>query len=149
MTSELTVREAFFDFCRSVGMTTLFGNPGSTELRMFRDFPADFEYVLALQETVAVAAAAGHSLGTGNATLVSLHSAGGVGHSLGAVFNAYRDRVPVVVIAGQQSRAMLPHHPFLGADERRSSRARTSSGAGSPSAPRTCPPRSPRRTGSR
>ncbi|MEO3825043.1 benzoylformate decarboxylase [Actinomadura sp. B10D3] len=117
MTSELTVREAFFDFCRSVGMTTLFGNPGSTELRMFRDFPADFEYVLALQETVAVAAAAGHSLGTGNATLVSLHSAGGVGHSLGAVFNAYRDRVPVVVIAGQQSRAMLPHRPFLGADE--------------------------------
>lgn len=117
MTSELTVREAFFDFCRSVGMTTVFGNPGSTELRMFRDFPEDFAYVLALQETVAVAAAAGHSLGTGNATLVSLHSAGGVGHSLGAVFNAYRDRVPVVVVAGQQSRAMLPTHPFLGADE--------------------------------
>ena len=108
MTTELTVREAFFDFCRRVGMTTVFGNPGSTELRMFRDFPGDFEYVLALQETVAVAAAAGHSLGTGNATLVSLHSAGGVGHSLGAVFNAYRDRVPVVIIAGQQSRAMLP-----------------------------------------
>ncbi|HEU5023348.1 MAG TPA: benzoylformate decarboxylase [Spirillospora sp.] len=117
MTTELTVREAFFDFCRRVGMTTVFGNPGSTELRMFRDFPGDFEYVLALQETVAVAAAAGHSLGTGNATLVSLHSAGGVGHSLGAVFNAYRDRVPVVIIAGQQSRAMLPAHPFLGADE--------------------------------
>ncbi|TDD82091.1 benzoylformate decarboxylase [Actinomadura darangshiensis] len=117
MTSELTVREAFFDFCRTVGMTTVFGNPGSTELRMFRDFPDDFDYVLALQETVAVAAAAGHSLGTGNATLVSLHSAGGVGHSLGAVFNAYRDRVPVVVLAGQQSRAMLPTHPFLGADE--------------------------------
>ncbi|GGQ38577.1 benzoylformate decarboxylase [Actinomadura coerulea] len=117
MTTRLTVREAFFDFCRSVGMTTVFGNPGSTELRMFRDFPDDFRYVLALQETVAVAAAAGHSLGTGGATLVSLHSAGGVGHSLGAVFNAYRDRVPVVIIAGQQSRAMLPTRPFLGADE--------------------------------
>ncbi|WP_141583957.1 benzoylformate decarboxylase [Actinomadura sp. WMMA1423] len=117
MTTQLTVREAFFDFCRSVGMTTVFGNPGSTELRMFRDFPDDFRYVLALQETVAVAAAAGHALGTGAATLVSLHSAGGVGHSLGAVFNAYRDRVPVVIIAGQQSRAMLPAHPFLGADE--------------------------------
>lgn len=117
MTTQLTVREAFFDFCRSVGMTTVFGNPGSTELRMFRDFPDDFRYVLALQETVAVAAAAGHSLGTGGATLVSLHSAGGVGHSLGAVFNAYRDRVPVVIIAGQQSRAMLPTRPFLGADE--------------------------------
>lgn len=117
MTTQITVREAFFDFCRAVGMTTFFGNPGSTELRMFRGFPADFRYVLALQETVAVAAAAGHSLGTGGATLVSLHSAGGVGHSLGAVFNAYRDRVPVVIVAGQQSRAMLPTRPFLGADE--------------------------------
>jgi benzoylformate decarboxylase len=49
--------------------------------------------------------------------LVSLHSAGGVGHALGAVFNAYRDRVPLVVIAGQQTRAMLPTRPFLSADE--------------------------------
>jgi benzoylformate decarboxylase len=112
-----TVRDAVYDFCRRTGMTTIFGNPGSTELRMFRDFPEDFRYVLALQETVAVAAAAGHALGTGSAALVSLHSAGGVGHSLGAVFNAYRDRVPVVIIAGQQSRAMLPTRPFLGADE--------------------------------
>jgi benzoylformate decarboxylase len=112
-----TVREAFFDFARRAGMTTVFGNPGSTELRMFRDFPDDFRYVLALQETIAVAGAAGHAMGTGTAALVSLHSAGGVGHSLGAVFNAYRDRVPLVIIAGQQSRAMLLNRPFLGADE--------------------------------
>ncbi|MCP2336226.1 benzoylformate decarboxylase [Actinomadura rupiterrae] len=115
--TEYTVRDAFYDYCRRVGMTTIFGNPGSTELKMFTDWPDDFEYVLALQETVAVAAAAGHALGTGRAGLASLHSAGGVGHSLGAVFNAYRDRVPVVIIAGQQGRAMLPYRPFLGADE--------------------------------
>lgn len=113
----LTVREAVFDLFRQVGATTLFGNPGSTELRMFEDWPEDFTYVLALQESVAVAAAAGHALGTGRAAVVSLHSAGGVGHSLGAVFNAFRDRVPLVVIAGQQSRAMLPTRPFLSADE--------------------------------
>ncbi|MFM9372279.1 benzoylformate decarboxylase [Streptomyces sp. Da 82-17] len=112
-----TVREAVLDLCRRTGMTTVFGNPGSTELRMLRDWPADFRYVLALQESLAVAMAAGHALGTGRAGLVSLHSAGGVGHGLGAVFNAYRDRVPVVVVAGQQSRSLLPLHPFLGADE--------------------------------
>ncbi|MFD0854497.1 thiamine pyrophosphate-binding protein, partial [Actinomadura adrarensis] len=94
MTSGFTVRDALYDFCRRAGMTTVFGNPGSTELRMLRGFPDDFTYVLALQETVAVAAASGHALGTGRAALVNLHSAGGVGHSLGAVFNAYRDRVP-------------------------------------------------------
>ncbi|GGV08122.1 benzoylformate decarboxylase [Actinomadura cremea] len=117
MTTEFTVRDAVFDFCRRVGMTTIFGNPGSTELRMFRDFPEDFSYVLGLQEIVAVGAAAGHAIGKGNAALVNLHSAGGVGHGLGAVFNAYRDRVPLVVVAGQQTRAMLPTRPFLGADE--------------------------------
>ncbi len=116
-TDELTVREAVFDFLRQVGATTFFGNPGSTELRMFEDWPDDFRYVLGLQESVVLATAAGHAMGTGRAAVVSVHSAGGVGHALGAVFNAYRDRVPLLIIAGQQSRAMLPTRPFLSADE--------------------------------
>nr|WP_296069875.1 benzoylformate decarboxylase [uncultured Actinoplanes sp.] len=113
----MKVREAFLDVCRQAGMTTWFGNPGSTELRMLRDWPADFRYVLGLQESSAVGIAAGYAIATGRPALVSLHSAGGVGHALGAVFNAYRDRVPLVVIAGQQTRAMLPTQPFLSADE--------------------------------
>ncbi|MFF3904704.1 benzoylformate decarboxylase [Streptomyces sp. NPDC001848] len=112
-----TVLTCVREFCRDTGMTTVFGNPGSTELRMFRDWPDDFSYVLALQESIAVAMAAGHATGTGRAALVSLHSAGGVGHALGAVFNAYRDRIPLVLIAGQQSRPLLQLRPFLGADE--------------------------------
>ncbi|MGN9909826.1 benzoylformate decarboxylase [Phytohabitans sp. LJ34] len=116
-TAGLSVREAFFDVCRRAGMTTWFGNPGSTELRMFRDWPGDFAYVLALQEASAVGIAAGHAIATGRPSLVTLHSAGGVGHALGAVFDAYRDRVPLVVVAGQQSRSMLAARPFLSADE--------------------------------
>src|SRR5437588_159887 len=45
----VTVREAVFALLRDVGLTTIFGNPGSTELPMFRDFPADFRYLLAMQ----------------------------------------------------------------------------------------------------
>ncbi|MFD8570335.1 benzoylformate decarboxylase [Streptomyces sp. NPDC059639] len=112
-----TVRAAVVDLLRATGMTTVFGNPGSTELRMFRDWPDDFTYVLGLQESSAVAMAAGHALGTGRAGFVSLHSAGGVGHGLGAVFNAYRDRVPLVIVAGQQARSLIQLRPFLGADE--------------------------------
>ncbi|MFC9927723.1 benzoylformate decarboxylase [Streptomyces sp. NPDC127190] len=112
-----TVREAVVRFLRDTGMTTVFGNPGSTELRMFRDWPEDFRYVLALQESVAVGMAAGYALGTRRAAFVSLHSAGGVGHALGAVFNAFRDRVPLVIVAGQQARSLLRLRPFLGADE--------------------------------
>lgn len=112
-----TVLDAVTRLLRATGMTTVFGNPGSTELRMFRDWPDDFTYVLGLQESTAVAMAAGHALGTGRAGFVSLHSAGGVGHALGAVFNAYRDRVPLVIVAGQQARSLIQLRPFLGADD--------------------------------
>ncbi|GHE06244.1 benzoylformate decarboxylase [Streptomyces alanosinicus] len=112
-----TVRDAVVRLLRDTGMTTVFGNPGSTELRMFRDWPEDFTYVLGLQESVAVGMAAGHALGTRRAAFVGLHSAGSVGHALGAVFNAFRDRVPLVIVAGQQARSLIQLRPFLGADE--------------------------------
>ena len=63
----VTVREAVFGLLRDVGLTTIFGNPGSTELPMFRDFPADFRYVLGLQESVVVAMADGFAQARGTA----------------------------------------------------------------------------------
>jgi len=110
---KLTVREATFQLLRAFGMTTVFGNPGSTELRMFRDWPSDFRYVLGLQESVVVAMADGYAQVTRRPALVNLHSAGGVGHALGSVFTAYRNQTPLVIMAGQQTRAMLPTEPFL------------------------------------
>jgi len=56
-----TVREATFALLEAYGMTTIFGNPGSTELPMFRDFPDHFRYVLGLQESVVLAMADGHA----------------------------------------------------------------------------------------
>ncbi|MBO0735530.1 MAG: benzoylformate decarboxylase [Alphaproteobacteria bacterium] len=113
---QTTVRAAVFDLFRGFGTTTIFGNPGSTELPMFRDFPADFRYVLALQEMVAVSMADGYAQATHNAGLVNLHSATGLGHSLGAVFTAYKNQAPLVIIAGQQARSTLPFEPFLFAE---------------------------------
>jgi benzoylformate decarboxylase len=119
------VRDRVFELFRAFGTTTIFGNPGSTELPMFRDFPADFRYVLTLQETVAVSVADGYSQATRNAGLVNLHSATGLGHSLGAVFTAYKNQAvftayknqaPLVIIAGQQARSILPFEPFLFAE---------------------------------
>jgi benzoylformate decarboxylase len=102
---------------RELGTTTIFGNPGSTELPLFRDFPADFRYVLGLQESVVVGMADGYAQATGNAALVNLHSAAGVGHAMGNIFTAYRNRTPLVITAGQQARSILPYEPFLFADE--------------------------------
>src|ERR1700734_1438442 len=109
----MTVRDAVIDLMRLFGMPSVFGNPGSTELPMFRDFPADFRYVLGLQESVVVAMADGFAQAGGNAALVNLHSAIGVGHALGSIFTAYKNQTPLVITAGQQARSILPFEPFL------------------------------------
>lgn len=112
-----TVRDATIALLRSLGMTTIFGNPGSTELPFFKNWPADFRYVLGLQEASAVAMADGYAQATRNAAFVNLHSAIGVGHALGSIFTAYRNQTPLVITAGQQSRPMLLTEPFLGAKD--------------------------------
>ena len=78
-----TVREATFDFLRRQGMTTVFGNPGSTELPFLEQFPDDFRYVLGLHEGVAVGVADGFAQASGRPALVNLHTAPGVGNGMG------------------------------------------------------------------
>jgi benzoylformate decarboxylase len=112
-----TVREITIRLLRELGMTTIFGNPGSTELPMFRDFPDDFRYVLGLQESVVLGMADGFAQGTRNAAIVNLHSSAGVGHALGNLFTAYKNQTPLVVTAGQQARSILPYEPFLFAQQ--------------------------------
>lgn len=112
-----TVRDAFFRLMRDLRIDTIFGNPGSTELPMFRDFPSDFRYVLGLQESVVVGMADGYAQATGNAALVNLHSAAGVGHAMGNIFTAFKNQTPLIVTAGQQARSILPFDPFLSATQ--------------------------------
>ncbi|MGV3512803.1 MAG: benzoylformate decarboxylase [Novosphingobium sp.] len=111
-----TVRSVTIDLLRELGMTTIFGNPGSTELPMFRDFPTDFHYVMGLQESVVLGMADGYAQGTGRASFVNLHSSAGVGHALGNLFTAFKNQTPMVVTAGQQARSILPYEPFLFAE---------------------------------
>src|SRR6266702_657475 len=113
----MTVRGAVIELLDALGMQTIFGNPGSTELPMFRDFPARFRYVLGLQESVVVGMADGYAQATRNAAFVNLHSAVGVGHALGNIFTAYRNQTPLVITAGQQARSILPFEPFLFASQ--------------------------------
>ena len=102
-----TVREATFELFRAHGMTTIFGNPGSTELPMLGDFPDDFTYVLGLQELVVMGMADGYAQATGRPTHVNLHTAPGVGNAVGGIFNAQANKSPLVITAGQQVRAQI------------------------------------------
>ncbi|HYM55844.1 MAG TPA: benzoylformate decarboxylase [Solirubrobacteraceae bacterium] len=102
-----TVREATFDLFRAHGMTTIFGNPGSTELPMLRDFPDDFSYVLGLQELVVVGMADGFAQASGRPAHVNLHTAPGVGNAIGGISNAQANKSPLLVTAGQQVRPQI------------------------------------------
>src|SRR5918993_3963888 len=102
-----TVREAAFDLFRAHGMTTMFGNPGSTELPMLADFPSDFRYVLGLQELVVMGMADGFAQASGTVGHANLHTAPGVGNAMGGIFNAQANHTPLLITAGQQVRPVI------------------------------------------
>jgi benzoylformate decarboxylase len=108
-----TVRDVTHDVMRALGLTTTFGNPGSTELPFLTGWPADFRYVLALQEASAVGMADGFAQGTGRAAHVNLHTGPGLGNALGNLETAFYNRAPLVVSVGQQVRPMLALRPLL------------------------------------
>lgn len=110
-----TVRDTTYELLRALGMTTVFGNPGSTEQPFLQDFPADFRYVHALHEASAVAMADGYAQATGRPAHVNLHTAPGTGNGMGNLVTAWHNRTPLIVTAGQQSRTMLLMEPRLAA----------------------------------
>ena len=108
-----TVRDATFDLLRRLGLTTFFGNPGSTEEPFLQDFPDDFTYVLGLQEASVLAMADGYAQATRRPALVNLHTFAGVGHAIGNLICAHYNKTPLIVTAGQQTREMLLLEPYL------------------------------------
>lgn len=108
-----TVREVTYQLLRELGMTLIFGNPGSTELPFLRDMPPDFKYVLGLHERSAAGMALGYALGRGKAVFVNLHSVASAGNGLSAIIDAYYLHAPLVVTTGQQDRRQLLAEPFL------------------------------------
>ncbi|MFJ2635122.1 benzoylformate decarboxylase [Streptomyces sp. NPDC087422] len=107
------IRDIVHHMLRQWGMTTIFGNPGSTELGFLQDFPSDLNYVLTLHEAVAVHAAHGHALATGRPALVNLHSGPGLGNAMGAILAAKAGRAPLVITAGQQTRRLVTMEALL------------------------------------
>jgi len=94
---------ALLEQLRADGIRYMFGNPGTSEealLDAMSTFP-DIKYILALQETIAVAAADGYARAAGKPALVQLHSGVGLGNGIGMLYQAFRGKSPLVVIAGE------------------------------------------------
>src|SRR5256885_14785651 len=108
-----SVRDATFDVLRAFELTTLFANPGSTEIMLLADLPDDLQFVLGLHESSVVGMATGYALGRGRPALAILHTTAGLGNGVSALATARVNRAPLVVIVGQQDRRHLATEPFL------------------------------------
>jgi benzoylformate decarboxylase len=95
-------RLAVLEQLRADGFTHMFGNPGTVEqgfLDELRHVP-ELQYVLTLQESVAVLAADGFARASRRPALAQVHSSPGLGNAIGALYQAHRGHSPLVVLGG-------------------------------------------------
>ena len=98
-----TGRFAILDQLLADGIHYMFGNPGTVEqgfLDALSDYQ-DLQYILTLQESVAVAIADGYARAIKRPTVVQLHSGVGLGNGIGMMYQARRGHAPLVVISGE------------------------------------------------
>jgi len=95
-------KKAIFEQFAADGITRMFGNPGTVEQGFLDELQGatGMEYILALQEAVAVGIADGYARAGGGPALVQLHTGVGLGNGVGMLYQAMRGHSPLVVIAG-------------------------------------------------
>ncbi|HGN1706990.1 TPA: benzoylformate decarboxylase [Providencia rettgeri] len=108
-----TIRQVTFELLRKLDITTIFGNPGSTEETFLKDFPSDFRYIQTLHESSAVAAADGYAQGMRKVAMVNVHTSAGLSNAMSNILTAYMNRTPLIITAGNQTREMLLMEPWL------------------------------------
>jgi benzoylformate decarboxylase len=98
-TDQKTAARAYLEVAAAHGIEYVFGLPG-TSGQEFIGTIADQEkvrFVLALHETCVVSMADGHARVTGRPSLAQVSTLPGSANAIGALYDAYRDRSPVVV----------------------------------------------------
>lgn len=88
---------------RADGLTTVFGNPGSSEEGLLAEIARtpEIRYLLVLQEAALVCMADGYAQATRRPAVVQLHTGVGLGNAIGSLYHAYRRQTPLLVLAGE------------------------------------------------
>lgn len=113
--SNLTGGEVMAECLIDWDVTYIFGLGGSEEVG-FLDALVDrvrLQYVHALHETSVVAMADGYARASGKVGFVNVHAVAGTAYALGQIVNAFHDRVPLVMTAGEQTSSIRGQHAFL------------------------------------
>jgi benzoylformate decarboxylase len=99
MSQEKIASQAYLEVAAAHGVEYVFGLPG-TSGQEFIGTIADQEkirFILALHETCVVSMADGHARVTGRPQIAQVSTLPGSANSVGALYDAYRDRSPVIV----------------------------------------------------
>jgi benzoylformate decarboxylase len=112
---KMTGRQAFIKLLLDEGVTHLFGNPGTTELAIMEAVPQfpELTYVLGLQESIVVGMADGFARASNQLAACNLHCAPGLGHAMGAIYNAKFSGSPLLITAGQYEVGYGLQEPLL------------------------------------
>ncbi len=115
----LTGGELMAEFLRGWEIRYVFGLGGSEEVGFLDALVdrTDLHYVLALHEGAAVAMADGYARSQGRPAFANIHSLAGTANALGAMVNAFKDRIPLVVTVGRQSTTIRGRNAFLEAPD--------------------------------
>lgn len=110
------VRDYVFDVLKELGIEYVFGVPGTNEIPIIDGCDAKgngVSYVLCLHENIAMGAAMGYARMSGKPGVVVVHVTPGAGHSIGNLSNAWKSRVPLVILCGQQQNELVTQEPLL------------------------------------
>ena len=112
---DMTGGELMAEFLLDWQVPYVFGLGGSEEVG-FLDALVDrlsLQYVQGLHEASVMAIADGYARASGQPAFMNVHSVAGTAHALGPMSNTFRDRIPVVVVAGRQDTRIRGHNAFL------------------------------------
>lgn len=109
-------RDYVFDILRELEIRYIFGVPGTNEIPIIDGCSYeenDVTYIECLHENIATGAAMGYARMTGKPGVIVVHVTPGIGHCLGNLFNAWKSRIPLVILCCQQQNELVTQEPLL------------------------------------
>ena len=100
---------ALMETLRAEGVRYIFGNPGTSEAPIMSALEAypDLEYVLAVQEGVAMGMADGYARRTGEPAFINLHIHTGLANGISLLTDSFSAGIPLVLTSGNMDARKL------------------------------------------
>ena len=96
--------QSILEIFKSREVRYIFGNPGTSESPLMLELEKhpEIEYILVLQEGVAIGMADSYARSTKKSSIVNLHIETGLANGISLLHNAKESRTPIIVTAGNK-----------------------------------------------